>query len=390
MSLSFVDNFERDGIIVVAAHSPLVAYVNHGSSTNPNPASGFVTLEINGVSPADNQTVYTFDMAYVSRSGSGPYTDLYRLDISDIIRKICNDPDLRNEITSGSYFEPSRLATQIRIIAKASGEIDETIASHFMHGFNQVNDQNSSCLVPFGEADGDALISVVPGAPMIWQPWCNLATTGTYYARLYDGDGVAFGVAISFTSPQKELYQFYNATLNGDLYDEWDNKTEVFEMRLIDTGATTVIGNIKGVAFKQACEGDVLLAWLNRYGIYSYMAFERFPTIRGEQKHIGSFDITIDDLADVQSRTKSRGYNNVRDVISAVARNVPTEYFEAVEDLFYSMDVYYFTGTLPENTFDSTEWVRVKVRGNLTNRKKHSHENVRIDIQMPEKFTQLR
>jgi len=73
-----------------------------------------------------------------------------------------------------------------------------------------------------------------------------------------------------------------------------------------------------------------------------------------------------------------------------VARGVPTEYFEAVEDLFYSMDVYYFTGTLPEYTFDQTEWIRVRVRGNLSERKNHSRENVRVDILLPEKYTQLR
>ena len=144
------------------------------------------------------------------------------------------------------------------------------------------------------------------------------------------------------------------------------------------------------IAFKQACEGDVVLAWLNRYGIYSYMAFERFPTIRGEQKHLGEFNITVDDLADEQSRTKSRGYEKVRDVISAVAKGIPTEYLEVIEDLFYSMDVYYFTGTLPSYTHADVDWLRVQVKGTLIERKKHSHENVRVDIMLPEKYTQVR
>ena len=107
--------------------------------------------------------------------------------------------------------------------------------------------------------------------------------------------------------------------------------------------------NTRG-GLERGLEGDVLLCWLNRYGTYSYMAFDRFPTVRGEQDHIGSYDLLIDDLADVKSRTKSRGYKNVRNVISAVALGIETEYFHAIEDLFYSMDVYYFTGTLPTTT----------------------------------------
>ena len=145
-----------------------------------------------------------------------------------------------------------------------------------------------------------------------------------------------------------------------------------------------------GIAFKQACEGDVVLAWLNRFGSYSYMAFERFPTVKGQQKDIGSYDLEVYDIADLQSRQKNRGFKDVKEVISAVAKNIPTEYFEIIEDLFYSMDVYYFTGTLPSYAFDAADWLRVTVKGELRNRKKYDYENVRIDITLPEKYTQIR
>ena len=143
------------------------------------------------------------------------------------------------------------------------------------------------------------------------------------------------------------------------------------------------------VAPKQACEGSLVLAWLNRYWTYSYLAFDKWYSLRGDQKHIGSFSEEIIDPADNQSRELSRGYEKAVDSINAVCHNVPSAYLDGIADLFISMDVYMYTGDLPNYTFDTVDWIRVLVKGNLIDRKKRGAEDVNVTVMMPEKYTQL-
>jgi len=387
MSLVVDEDFVRDAWDLIACHSPLVLKATLGDA-NATASSGDVTVELQAVSAgADDTTLYAFDMAYVSSAGVGPYTHAFRLDITDIIRKICNEPGHVDETAATHYKLKSKRATEIDIDVKSDGEDTVSVDNWYMHGFNQVNNSDSSCLVDFADVATKAIISIVPGVPMLYYVWVPSNLGGTNIFRLYDSDDNLIRSEALPDPVTFGLVQVSISTVNAALRNGWDNKIEEFYFTIFNT---TIQHKVYGVAFKLACEGDVVLAWLNRYGTYSYMAFERFPTHRGEQKHLGEFNITVDDLATVQSRTKSRGYENVRDVISAVAKSIPTQYLEVVEDLFYSMDVYYYTGTLPDDTFDATEWLRVQVRGNIVNRKKYSHENVRVDVMLPEKYTQVR
>jgi hypothetical protein len=385
MSLAVTEDFVRDAWDLIACHSPLVLKATLGNG-NATASSGEVTVEIQAVSAgADDTTLYTFDMAYVETTGS--FDHFFRLDITDIIRKICNEPGHVDETAATHYKEKSKRATEIDIDVKSDGEDTVSVDNWYMHGFNQVNNPDSSCLVDFADVATKAIISIVPGVPMLYYLWIPSNIGGTNIFRLYDsGDNLLRSEAL----PDPVVFgliQVYISTIGAALQGAWKDKIEEFYFTIFNT---TIQHKVFGVAFKLACEGDVVLAWLNRYGTYSYMAFERFPTHRGEQRHLGEFNITVDDLADVQSRTKSRGYEKVRTVISAVAKGIPIEYMEVVEDLFYSMDVYYFTGTLPKDSFDAAEWLRVTVRGTLVERKKHSHENVRVDVMLPEKYTQVR
>lgn len=387
MSLTLNDNFSRGGFDLIACQSPLVLDVTLGNA-GATAASGDVTATIQGQTSAENTVAYTFNMAYVSSAGSGPYTHEFKLDITDIIRKICNDPSLQDDTTSGFDTE-NRLAPEIRITITSAPETPVVQDNWYAHGFNQVNNPDSSCLVDFADKDTEAIIPIVPGAPMLFYIWRQTTSVSGSFIRIVD-DG-SFNAYVGTVAQVKGLIQGYDATiLNQGLDDDYENGIKEYTFQCGIHTPLTIQGAVTLVAFKELCEGDVLLSWLNRFGVYSYMAFERFPTIRGEQKHIGSFDLEVTDIADLQSRTKSRGFTDVRNVISAVAKSVPTEYFDAIEDLFYSMDVYYFTGTLPEYEFDPAEWLRVKVRGTLVERKKHSFENVRVDILLPEKYTQIR
>ena len=382
MSLVLNDNFQRSGFDVISCHSPLVLDVTL-TNANATQSSGDVTAKLQGQGLADNINAYTFDMGLVSSVGLAPTVHTFRLNITDAIGKICNDPDLRNEVTT-LFFTPSRLATLIRITIESASESDVVLDNNYMHGFNQVNDPDSSCLVDF--ANGDAVIPVVPGAPMLFSIWTESVGASPIF-RLMRGSTVVWDDALLIPNV-KSLYQVYHTDLNTDFAaDLQEGRIEYF---LDCFYQDSTLGKINLVALSGVCEGTVLLAWLNRYGTYSYMAFERYPSVKGEQKDMGSYDLEVIDIADLQSRQKSRGYNDVKDVITAVAKRVPTEYFSAIEDLFYSMDVYYYTGTLPNFTFDPAEWLRVKVKGNLRERKKFTHENVRVDIIMPEKYTQIR
>jgi hypothetical protein len=389
MSLTNNDDFRRDTIVLIGCQSPLVLDVTL-QNTNISASSGDVYVSIAGVSPnAENTTTYNFDLGYVETTGSGPnYDHKFKLDITDIIRKVCNDPDLRNE-TAGGYKMLSRLATYIGCFVKSSGEITTGFYNYYAHGFNQVNNPDSSCLVDFGDPAVEAIIPIVPGAPMLWHVWNNALVAGAFYLRLFDSAANQISTITLANPVTQGLVQGTGATFNQNLYDDW-SVLEEYILGITPNIEPNSISKVTCVALKKVCEGDVVLAWLNRFGVYSYMAFERFPTHRGQQKHIGSFDLEVYDIADLQSRTKSRGYTGVQKVISAVVKSVPIEYFEAIEDLFYSMDVYYFTGTLPEYEFDPAEWLRVQVRGTLVERKKQSFENVRVDILLPEKYTQIR
>ena len=348
MSLTLNDDFTRASWDLIASQSPLVLDVTL-QNTNTSASSGDVTVEIQGEVNADNTTLYTFDLGYVGTTGSGPnYDHAFKLDITDIIRKICNDPLLQDDTTAGFETE-NRMATRIAGEVKSSGETPTGFVKYFAHGFNQVNNPDSSCLVDYADLATEAIVPIVPGSPMMFWLWMN-ANYGSIdlEVKLLKGAVQLWAGNIAAASV-RGMYQFYYPTgVNDELYDHSDDKPEEFTLKLYDNFAPTDYQIITLIAFKKTCEGDVVLAWLNRFGTYSYMAFERFPTHRGEQKHIGSFDLEVYDIADLQSRTKSRGYTGVQKVISAVAKSVPTEYFDAIEDLFYSMDVYYFTGTLPE------------------------------------------
>ena len=392
MSLDVNEDFQRSGFDLISCHSPLVLKATLTNLT-AIASSGDVTCELQAVSAfADDDTLYTFDMAFVSTFFiAGNYIHSFRLDITDIVRKICNEPGMVDETGVNDYALNSKRATEIDIDVKSSGEVTQSVDNFYMHGFNQVNNPDSSCLVDFADKDTTATIPVVPGAPMLFYLWApSDIGAGTFTCELLKNAGIIGSYSLGGTIT-KGLYQFYETVeLGSEFTDHFDMPLTEYEIRIYDTPGVSTKNRISLVAFKEACEGDVVLAWLNRYGCYSYMAFERFPTHRGEQKHLGEFNITVDDLAEVQSRTRSRGYEKARTVISAVAKGIPTQYLEVVEDLFYSMDVYYFTGTLPEYTHDDAEWLRVTVRGTLVERKKHNQENIRVDVMLPEKYTQIR
>jgi hypothetical protein len=386
MAIEIVDDFRRDGVTyssieVISCHSPLILIVLTPGTT---PAvSGAVTVEITG--SGDNTTTYTFDMAYRSTN----IVRLFKLDITDIIRKICDEAQLELEVTPPALlFEGSRRATEIEIVAKADGEGDQTVTNWYMHGFNQVNNPDSSCLVDFVDEETEARMCIAPGAPMMFHLWNTETSGSTYFFDVKKDGGAVRGVSMG-TDPDIGLIQFYDPINNLEFYDEDTGKQDEFSIALRKVGVGDS-ASMECFSPVRACEGSVVLAWLNRYGIYSYMAFDKHYTQVRNQKHIGSYDFEFYDIADLQSRQKSRGYSGVHTVISAIASAVDTRYFDAIEDLFYSMDVYYFTGTLPEYEFDPTEWLRVKVSGSLPERKKHNHENVRVDIMLPEKYTQLR
>jgi hypothetical protein len=396
MSLSITEDFTRDGFDLISCQNPLVLKAELGNSDS-SASSGDVEVSIRGQGDADNTNLYQFGMAYVETTGSSPnYTHHFKLNITDVIRNISNEPSLENKVAS-LYIDDCRLATYIAIQVDSTGETAVLIYGWFMHGFNQVNNPDSSCLVDFADVSEDAIISIVPGAPQLFYLWMATTSTGEVgYYVVVTKNGTVVDSAIMSDPVSKGLYQFYSMTdLGSSIYGAFDLPNTLYKLQIrTDPGdPDSVLASCDMIAFKQACDGDVVLTWLNRYGIYSSMAFTRFPTYKGEQTHIGSYDIDIDDLADVQSRKKSRGYDNVKTIISAVAKSIPTQYFEAIEDLFYSMDVYMYVGsTLPDYSFGSTgvEWMRVTVRGNLTERRKRKFEDVRVDISLPEKYTQIR
>lgn len=379
MALVIFEDFRRSGIDVIGAHSPLVlqALLTVGGV----PVSGDVTVEIRGLDPAENETVYTFGMGYVSGSLG---IHLFVLDITDIIRKICNEPRLQSDVTSGEWEQECRLVTQIACTIKADGEADDSFTNWYQHGFNQVNDPDGSALVDF--AEGNATIPIAIGAPMLFPVWFE-NVGASLEGKTYRG-ATLVNTITEAVATVKGLTQVDSPALNVGLYNDYPDQVAEYYLEFKYTA--TVVGKLNMVGLSEACEGSVLLCWLNRYGTYSYMAFERFPEHRGEQKHIGSTDDYVYQLDGTQGRARSRGYQNVRTVITAVAKRVPGQYFDIIEDLFYSMDVYYYTGTLPNYNHLDADWLRVTVEGQLVQKKKHSHDNVRVDVVLPEKYTHLR
>lgn len=392
MSLTNNDDFKRGGYDVISCHSPLVLDVEVGNNSSTPLSSGDVTVEITAQSPAENTDTYAFNMGYIETIETTPgfaWTHYFKLNITEIIKKLCREPFLTDE-TSSYYKHGARLATEIEIVIKRSGETSVSFTNYYMHGFNQVNDPDSSCLRDFADLSVEAVIPIVAGAPNMFWLWVTVDDSGWLYSGRLWFDPSAIHTFSLGSSITKGLYQLNHPTIFNELiHAEW-NGVPIEYLSEVYSSEDSQRAGLTAVMLTEACEGSVLLAWLNRYGTYSFMAFDRFPVLKTESSHIGSFDIEVNDLADVQSRQLSRGYKDVRTVISAIAKNIPREYLSAIEDLFYSMDVYYFTGTLPEYVFDSTEWVRVTVKGDIQQRTKHYHENVRVDVMLPEKYTQVR
>lgn len=393
MSLAWDGTF-RNGWTGIGCHTPLVLDVDLGNA-NATQVSGDCTVEIQGQGNAENQTLYTFDMAYVGTTGTTPnFVHRFILDITDVMRAIANNPLHQVDFSGGGVYDEdeNRMFTLIYITAKSAGEGDIVQNNYYGHGFNPINTDDDACLVEFCNKDVVATIPIVPGAPMIMSLWNEVPTAVQQAHVLKDKVGNTLNSRdLATASIIQGLIQICDpVNINQELYDEYENP-ETFTLHIYDSATkTTEKHKLYLAAWKKACEGDVLLAWLNRYGTYSYMAFERFATYKTNQKSMGSYNLQVIGISALQSRKASRGYSNVQTVISAVAKAVPTEFFPIIEDLFYSMDVYYFIGTLPEYEFDSQEWLRVTVGGSLTERKKYNHENVRIDVMLPEKYTQVR
>jgi hypothetical protein len=392
-TLTNLNDFKKSGYELITAHSPLVLYWKLNDTTSSH-STGYLVATITGQSPADNQNSYTFDMAYIETIdlGGGSYDHYFKLNITDIIRKVCNSPRLESEITVGNFFQPSRLATSIKInvlVPGAPPPVQSDFTYSYMHGFNQIGDPNGSALVEFASND-QGKISIAPGAPMLFHLWKNVATSNQLYFDILKNASIVKSVLLNTGALPIALYEIYdNVNINQWLDDNFQELPILYELQLRDTTAG-VLTSVFATAPKKACEGSLVLAWLNRYGTYSYLAFDKYYRRRGEQKHIGSFTEEIIDIADNQSRELSRGFENAFDKITATCHNVPSEDLEAIEDLFISMDIYMYTGTLPDYTFSTAEWIRVEVKGNLRDRKKRSAEDINVEITPPEKYTQLR
>ena len=170
MPVTISQDFRKSSIDLISCHTPLVlkAYTDVLSS---DPDDSNIVATIEGQTPADNTNRYTFSMAYTGSTfaiGGGYYRFYYTLDITDIIRKICNSPRLEREGTV-DFYTPSRLATKIEIICYDKGGDDASLINTYMHGFNQVHDPDGACLVDF--ASKGAVIPIAPGIPMLFHAW---------------------------------------------------------------------------------------------------------------------------------------------------------------------------------------------------------------------------
>lgn len=140
----------------------------------------------------------------------------------------------------------------------------------------------------------------------------------------------------------------------------YDNGFYREKMLLTQNTTITRGGKSKTVEVLPYCDGDVILKYLDRNGMYRFYKFSRFYRREIEPELIGSIENFFGSLSAAQGYKKNIGYRSQEELtVKAVA--VPARRMESLKDIYTSPRVYMHIGRLGDD--NTSDWVLVDVEG---------------------------
>ena len=166
-------------------------------------------------------------------------------------------------------------------------------------------------------------------------------------------------------------------------YIYWFEEGSFYREKLFLTADTVIErgGREKKIKVLPYCEGDIILKYLDRNGMYRFYRFTKNYERTVDTDEIGSVEHTFTSLSTGQGYQKSIGNKSV-DKIKARAEEVPVEDLNILKDLYTSPRVYFHLGEAGPDSLSN--WVLVKVKGDgITKLPKRNFVNVEIEIELP-------
>lgn len=166
-------------------------------------------------------------------------------------------------------------------------------------------------------------------------------------------------------------------------YIYWFEDGSFYREKLFLTADTVIErgGREKKIKVLPYCEGDIILKYLDRNGMYRFYRFTKNYERTVDTDEIGSVEHTFTSLSTGQGYQKSIGNKSV-DKIKARAEKVPVEDLNILKDLYTSPRVYFHLGEA--GTDNLSNWVLVKVKGDgIAKLPKRNFVNVEIEIELP-------
>ncbi len=166
-------------------------------------------------------------------------------------------------------------------------------------------------------------------------------------------------------------------------YIYWFEEGSFYREKLFLTADTVIErgGREKKIKVLPYCEGDIILKYLDRNGMYRFYRFTKNYERTVDTDEIGSVEHTFTSLSTGQGYQKSIGNKSV-DKIKARAEKVPVEDLNILKDLYTSPRAYFHLGEA--GTDNLSNWVLVKVKGDgIAKLPKRNFVNVEIEIELP-------
>lgn len=133
-----------------------------------------------------------------------------------------------------------------------------------------------------------------------------------------------------------------------------------YREKMLLTQNTTITrgGKAKAVEVLPYCDGDVILKYLDRNGMYRFYKFSRFYRREIKPELIGSVENFFGSLSTAQGYKKNIGYRSQEELtVKAVA--VPARHMESLKDIYTSPRIYMHIGVLGDD--NASDWVLVDI-----------------------------
>lgn len=166
-------------------------------------------------------------------------------------------------------------------------------------------------------------------------------------------------------------------------YIYWVDEGIFYREKLFLTADTVVErgGKEKKIKVLPYCEGDIILKYLDRNGMYRFYRFTKNYERTVDTKEIGAIEHSFASLSTGQGYQKSIG-NKSADKIKARAEKVPVEDLNILKDIYTSPRVYFHLGAVGHDNL--SDWVLVKVKGDgIAKLPKRNFIDVEIEIELP-------